>query len=30
MLDNNWFSYDDFYLSCVGEEEIKEVMKKIY
>ncbi|WP_281546587.1 threonine synthase [Pseudoalteromonas sp. PAR1] len=30
MLDNNWFSYDDFYSSCVGEEETKEVMKKIH
>ena len=30
MLDNKWFSYDDFYSSCVGEEETKEVMKKIH
>ena len=30
MLDNEWFSYDDFYSSCVGEEETKEVMKKIH
>lgn len=30
MLDNNWFSYDNFYSSCVGEEETKEVMKKIH
>ena len=30
MLDNEWFSYNDFYSSCVGEEETKEVMKKIH
>ncbi|WP_289098261.1 threonine synthase [uncultured Pseudoalteromonas sp.] len=30
MLDNKWFSYDDFYSSCVGEGETKEVMKKIH
>ena len=30
MLDNKWFSYDDFYSSCVGEDETKEVMKKIH
>ncbi|MDI4653547.1 MULTISPECIES: threonine synthase [Pseudoalteromonas] len=30
MLDNKWFSYDDFYSSCVGEEETKEVMKIIH
>jgi threonine synthase len=30
LLDTEWFSYDDFYSSCVGEEETKEVMKKIH
>lgn len=30
MLDNAWFSYDDFYSSCVDEETTKEVMKKIH
>lgn len=29
MLDNNWFSYDDFYSTSVDESETQAVMKKI-
>ncbi|MGO2011862.1 MAG: threonine synthase [Pseudoalteromonas sp.] len=29
MLDNNWFSYDDFYSTSVDESETQTVMKKI-
>lgn len=30
MLDNNWFSYDDFYSHAVGEEETQTVMQNVY
>jgi threonine synthase len=29
MLDNNWFSYDDFYSTSVDESDTQSVMKKI-